>query len=120
MTFFLSHPEYFEKLSWFYLPGREDHLSPDLIAQVQAKFNDACRTIERCLEVALARGEITPVNVRETAILIYSQWLGLTYLAVAKGPSTSGFALEPSRAEVLSAQIACYGLVQIGPVRKTA
>jgi len=34
ITFFLEHPEYFEKLSWFYLPGREQRLAPDVLERV--------------------------------------------------------------------------------------
>ncbi|MEP7300123.1 MAG: TetR/AcrR family transcriptional regulator [Caldimonas sp.] len=85
MSFFLEHPEYFEKLSWFYLPGRDRHLSDALIRQVSLRIESARAAIEECLEHAIRRKELQRVDAKAAAIVIYCQWLGLTYLAVAQG-----------------------------------
>jgi AcrR family transcriptional regulator len=82
LAFFKTHPEYFEKLSWFYFPGREKHLSRSLVQEVGRHFGAASAVIEDCLSMATERGEIGPLDQRATAQVIYSQWLGLTYLAV--------------------------------------
>jgi TetR/AcrR family transcriptional regulator len=85
MGFFFEHPEYFEKLSWFYLPGRDRHLSDALIREVSLRVQSARAAIEACLRHAIRRGEVRRIDVKAAAIVIYSQWLGLTYLAVASG-----------------------------------
>lgn len=94
MSFFFGHPEYFEKLSWFYFPGRDRHLSVSLIKEVSLRIDSSRSTIEMCLRHAMARKELRPVNVRSAAMIIYSQWLGLTYLAVAKGTSKGTLHLD--------------------------
>lgn len=81
--FFRAHPEYFEKLSWFYFPGRERHLSKRLVRQVGHYFGAAPASIEKCLAQGMERGELRTTNAKSAALVIYTQWLGLTYLAIA-------------------------------------
>jgi AcrR family transcriptional regulator len=83
IEFFFHHPEYFEKLSWFYFPGREKPLSRAQIQAVGEKFEAARDTIVKCLKIGIKRGELGATNVRTAAVAIYSQWLGLVYLAIA-------------------------------------
>ncbi|MCB1463638.1 MAG: TetR/AcrR family transcriptional regulator [Nitratireductor sp.] len=85
--FFSTHPEYFEKLSWFYFPGRERHLSRAQIQAVGEKLEAARDVIATCLNEAIENGEIKKVDVRVAALTIYSQWLGLVYLTTAVGPA---------------------------------
>ncbi len=81
--FFRAHPEYFEKLSWFYFPGRERHLSKRLVKQVGRYFGAAPSAIEKCLALGMERGELRATDAKPAALVIYSQWLGLTYLSIA-------------------------------------
>lgn len=83
VAFFRAHPEYFEKLSWFYFPGRERHLSKRLVQEVGRYFEATPASIEKCLAFGMERGELRATNARSAALVIYSQWLGLTYLAIA-------------------------------------
>jgi AcrR family transcriptional regulator len=83
LKFFQAHPEYFETLSWFYYPGRSRHLSKRLVREVGQHFMAVPEAIRRCLEHGIRKGELRRVNAKLTATTIYSQWLGLTYLAVA-------------------------------------
>lgn len=83
LSFFLAHPEYFEKLSWFYFPGRERHLSKRLVREVGNYFGAAPASIEKCLQLGIKRRELRGTNTKSAALVIYSQWLGLTYLAIA-------------------------------------
>jgi AcrR family transcriptional regulator len=83
IEFFFTHPEYFEKLSWFYFPGREKQLSRAQIQAVGEKFEAARDVIVKCLKLGIKRGELSATNVRTAAVTIYSQWLGLVYLAIA-------------------------------------
>lgn len=83
--FFLEYPEYFGKLSWFYLPGREELLGPETLSIADSMLRSARNSIEDCLQNAIEKKELREIDVKETAIVIYSQWLGLAYLAVAVG-----------------------------------
>ena len=83
LDFFLEHPEYFEKLSWFYFPGRERHLSKRLVKEVGSYFGTAPASIEKCLQLGIERRELRCKSTKSAALVIYSQWLGLTYLAIA-------------------------------------
>ena len=58
--FFRAHPEYFEKLSWFYFPGRERHLSKRLVRQVGHYFGAAPASIEKLLAAECARPAYSP------------------------------------------------------------
>lgn len=119
MNFFFEHPEYFEKLSWFYLPGRDRHLSDALIREVSHRVQSARSAIEACLRHAIRRGEIRRIDVKAAAIVIYSQWLGLTYLAVASGNAKGTLHLNKERL----ADLACsqhLGGILLAPARMTA
>jgi AcrR family transcriptional regulator len=85
VEFFLEYPEYFGKLSWFYLPGREELLGPETLEIADSMLRSARNSIERCLQMAVDKNELRQIDVKATAIVIYSQWLGLAYLAVAVG-----------------------------------
>lgn len=87
MNFFFEHPEYFEKLSWFYLPGRDQHVSATLLREVAVRVESSRAAIEECLQSGMRKGELRPLDARSAARVIYGQWLGLTYLAVATGAS---------------------------------
>lgn len=83
--FFGEHPEYFEKLSWFYLPGRDRRVSAAHLKAVNALVVSARAAIEDCLDDAIETGELRRINTKQAAMVIYAQWLGLSYLAVASG-----------------------------------
>lgn len=83
--FFAEHPEYFEKLSWFYLPGRDRRLSAAHLKAVNALIVSARAAIEDCLAHAMKTGELRRIDTKQAAMVIYAQWLGLSYLAVASG-----------------------------------
>ncbi|MCC6209883.1 MAG: TetR/AcrR family transcriptional regulator [Burkholderiales bacterium] len=94
INFFFEHPEYFEKLSWFYLPGRDRHVSDSLIREVSLRVESARAAIEGCLKHAVRHGELRRIDAKAAAIVIYSQWLGLAYLAVASGTAKSKLHLD--------------------------
>lgn len=85
--FFLDHPEYLEKLSWFYFPGREKHLSRAQIQAIGKRLEAAQSVIANCLTDAIQRNEIKNVDVHIAAQTIYLQWFGIVYLATAIGPA---------------------------------
>jgi AcrR family transcriptional regulator len=84
MDFFLAHPEYFGKLSWFYLPGRERHLPQTIVQEVRRHFAAVPEAIEGCLKHGMERGELNKVDTKAASMAVYSQWLGLTHLTIAR------------------------------------
>ncbi len=117
VQFFLEHPEYFEKLSWFYFPGREKHLSRAQIQAVGEKLDAARSVIATCLSEAIKRREIREVDVRVASLAIYSQWLGLVYLAIAVGgPKRRKRGLDFEKAVEFACDMQIDGLADVGPV----
>lgn len=112
MRFFFEHPEYFEKLSWFYFPGRDRHLSSALIKEVSLRVESAREAIEKCLVHAIEKGELRPINAKATAIVIYSQWLGLTYLAVASGSARGKLHLNWEKLTDIACGLQLEGMVR--------
>jgi len=85
MSFFFEHPEYFQKLSWFYLPGRDRHLSPAVAKDVNRRMESARAAIVKCLDHFMRIGQLRHLDAKPTADVTYSQWCGLAYLALARG-----------------------------------
>lgn len=78
--FLRKHPEYFQRFSWYFLPGREQRLPAKIGGVIGEKFAAAQAVIERCLTAAAERGEIPWRDFKLSAQAIYAQWLGLAYL----------------------------------------
>lgn len=112
ITFFFNHPEYFEKLSWFYFPGREKHLSRAQIQAVGEKFEAARDVIAKCLTQGIKRGELRNMDVKTAAITIYSQWLGLVYLAIAGGASRRKGLIDIEKATEFAGDMQIAGLIK--------
>ena len=112
--FFSAHPEYFEKLSWFYFPGRERHLSRAQIQAVGEKLERARDVIARCLTDAIDKGEIKKVNIKVAALTIYSQWLGLAYLATAMGSAHRKRSFDFDKAIEFACDMQTGGLAEEG------
>lgn len=110
IQFFSLHPEYFEKLSWFYFPGREKHLSRSQIQAVGEKLDAARNVIATCLTEGINRGEIRNVDVRLASLAIYSQWLGLVYLAIAQEPAGRKHTLDYGKAATFASDMQVEGL----------
>lgn len=87
-TFLGNHAEYFQRFSWYYLPGREERLPKQLGALIGEKFAQAQAIVRACLERAAARGEIPKRDFGPAAAAIYAQWLGLAYLRIANSPES--------------------------------
>lgn len=87
-NFLVNHAEYFQRFSWYYLPGREERLPRQFGALIDQKFAEAQSIIETCLVRAAAKGEIPRCDFKAAAAAIYAQWLGLAYLRVAKSPES--------------------------------
>lgn len=81
MNFFRDHPEYFQSLSFFYLPGRKEALSPEAAEQVRAKLDEGIATIERAIALGIERQEARPVDARAATLSLWGQWMGCAYLA---------------------------------------
>ncbi len=111
IRFFFANPEYFEKLSWFYFPGRERHLSRAQIEAVGEKFELARGVIAKCLTQGIKRGELRQVDVKTAAITIYSQWLGIVYLAIASKPSRRKWMPDVDKAIAFSIDMQLNGLL---------
>ncbi|WP_428248275.1 TetR/AcrR family transcriptional regulator [Ferrovibrio sp.] len=112
ITFFFNHPEYFEKLSWFYFPGREKHLSRAQIQAVGEKFEAARDVIAKCLNQGIKRGELRAMDVKTAAVTIYSQWLGLVYLAIAGGNTKRKVFLDIEKAIEFAGDMQIAGLMK--------
>jgi len=112
IRFFFANPEYFEKLSWFYFPGREKHLSRTQIEAVGARFDLARGIIAKCLTIGIKRGELRRIDVKTAATTIYSQWLGIVYLAVASKPSRNKWIPNVEKAIVFSIDMQLKGLLK--------
>lgn len=112
ITFFFNHPEYFEKLSWFYFPGREKHLSRAQIQAVGEKFEAARDVIAKCLNQGIKRGELRAMDVKTAAVTIYSQWLGLVYLAIAGGNTKRKVFLDIDKAIEFAGDMQIAGLMK--------
>jgi TetR/AcrR family transcriptional regulator len=114
IEFFFNHPEYFEKLSWFYFPGREKQLSRTQIQAAGEKFDAARDTIVKCLKLGIKRGELNATNVRTAAVTIYSQWLGLVYLAIAGRTSPRKTLIDIDKAIEFACDMQLSGLMARG------
>lgn len=113
MDFFLRHPEYFQKLSWFYFPGRDRHLSSTIIKEVSLRVESARVAIEQCLTHAIKKGELRRINAQSAAIVIYSQWLGLAYLAVASGTAQGKLHLDYEKLTEVACNLQLNGMLHI-------
>lgn len=96
-TFLESHAEYFQRFSWYYLPGREERLPAHFGALIGEKFSEAQSIIEQCLSHAAAQGEIPRRDFKALAGAIYAQWLGLAYLRIANSPESGRSATDHKR-----------------------
>lgn len=112
ITFFFNHPEYFEKLSWFYFPGREKHLSRAQIQAVGEKLEAARDVIAKCLIQGIKRGELRAMDVRTAAATIYSQWLGLVYIAIASGNTKRKALIDIDKAIEFAGDMQIAGLMK--------
>lgn len=112
ITFFFNHPEYFEKLSWFYFPGREKHLSRAQIQAVGERFEAARDVIAKCLNQGIKRGELRAMDVKTAAVTIYSQWLGLVYLAIAGGNTKRKVFLDIEKSIEFAGDMQIAGLMK--------
>ncbi len=96
-TFLVGHAEYFQRFSWFYLPGREERLPSEFGALIGRKFVAAQQIIEECLVQAAERGEIPKRDFKSAASAIYAQWLGLAYLRIANSPESGRSRVDHKR-----------------------
>ncbi|TDR92984.1 TetR/AcrR family transcriptional regulator [Enterovirga rhinocerotis] len=81
MNFFHEHQEYFRSLSFFYLPGRKESLSPEAAEQVRIKLDEGIATIERAIALGIERQEARPMDARAATLSLWGQWMGCAYLA---------------------------------------
>jgi hypothetical protein len=89
-----------------HLPGREKHLSIAVIQEVGKRFDAARAVVEKTLRQAMKKGEIRQIDPQVAAVVIYSQWLGLSYLAVASGPARGKLHIDlPKASEFASTAI---------------
>lgn len=110
VKFLSSHPEYFRRFSWFYLPGREQRLSPRHGRTIGRRFAAARGIIEDCLSNAVARGEIPAQDCGLAAAAIYAQWLGLAYLRVASDSASGRIPMDHRRISACAMQLLRGGL----------
>lgn len=96
-SFLESHAEYFQRFSWYYLPGREERLPSQFGALIGEKFAEAQSIIEQCLVHAAGQGEIPVRDFKALAGAIYAQWLGLAYLRIANSPESGRSAIDHRR-----------------------
>lgn len=96
-TFLESHAEYFQRFSWYYLPGREERLPSQFGALIGEKFAAAQSIVEQCLVHAAQQGEIPRRDFKALAGAIYAQWLGLAYLRIANSPESGRSAIDHRR-----------------------
>jgi len=108
--FLTSHPEYFRRFSWFYLPGREQRLSPRHGRAIGARFAQARGIIEQCLANASAKGEIPAADHAPAAAAIYAQWLGLAYLRVASDSASGRIPMDHRRIAATALRLVEKGL----------
>lgn len=109
-TFLVSHAEYFQRFSWYYLPGREERLPRHFGALIDKKFSEAQSIIEQCLVQAAARGEIPKGNFKLAAAAIYAQWLGLAYLRIAKSAESGRATVDHKRTADQALELVMQGL----------
>ena len=95
--FLESHAEYFQRFSWYYLPGREERLPGQFGALIGEKFSEAQSIVEACLAHAAAEGEIPKRDFKAMAGAIYAQWLGLAYLRIANSPESGRSTIDHKR-----------------------
>lgn len=86
--FMAAHPEYFQRFSWYFLPGREERLPAEVGKQIGEKFSAAQAVIERCLIAAFERGEIARREFRLAAAALYAHWVGTAYLRMLNAPGS--------------------------------
>lgn len=110
-TFLESHAEYFQRFSWYYLPGREERLPGQFGALIGEKFSEAQSIVEQCLVRAAAAGEIPKRDFRALAGAIYAQWLGLAYLRIANSPESGRSAIDHKRIADQALDLIVRGLV---------
>jgi AcrR family transcriptional regulator len=110
-TFLETHAEYFQRFSWYYLPGREVRLPAQSGALIGKKFAEAQSIIEQCLSQAAAGGEIPRRDFKALAGAIYAQWLGLAYLRIANSPESGRSAIDHKRIADQALSLVVRGLV---------
>jgi len=82
IRYFRSHSEYFGTLSFFFFPRREAPLTLAIARRIDKRFTAAMAVVERSIRDAVTRGEIAERNPWQTAAVLWSMWLGATYLAL--------------------------------------
>ena len=114
-SFFFHHPEYFEKLSWFYFPGRDRHLSTALLKEVGRRVKSARVAIEKCLQRGIKTGEFRPMDAKALAVVIYSQWAGLAYLAVVSRTAPSKVRWDYKKMTNAGCDLQLQGILEAEP-----
>jgi TetR/AcrR family transcriptional repressor of mexJK operon len=109
-TFLESHAEYFQRFSWYYLPGREQRLPVQAGALIGEKFSEAQSIVEQCLAHAAAAGEIPKRDFKALAGAIYAQWLGLAYLRIANSPESGRSVIDHKRIADQAQELLVRGL----------
>ena len=109
-NFLVNHAEYFQRFSWYYLPGREERLPRQFGALIDQKFSEAQSIIETCLARAAAKGEVPRRDFKVAAAAIYAQWLGLAYLRVAKSPESGRATTDHQRIADQALELVLGGL----------
>ncbi len=110
-NFLESHAEYFQRFSWYYLPGREERLPSQFGALIGEKFSEAQSIIEQSLTHAAAQGEIPRRDFKALAGAIYAQWLGLAYLRIANSPESGRSAIDHKRIADQALDLTVRGLI---------
>lgn len=110
-SFLESHAEYFQRFSWYYLPGREERLPGQFGALIGEKFSEAQSIVERCLAHAASEGEIPKRDFKAMAGAIYAQWLGLAYLRIANSPESGRSTIDHKRIADQALELMLRGLV---------
>ncbi len=109
-SFLESHAEYFQRFSWYYLPGREERLPGQFGALIGEKFAEAQSIVEACLANAAAEGEIPRRDFKALAGAIYAQWLGLAYLRIANSPESGRSVIDHKRIAEQALRLILSGL----------
>lgn len=81
--YFRGHPEYFTTLSFFFLPGRETPVPPEIAEGIEGRFKAAMDVVETCIRDAIERKLIRPCDTWQSTVAVWSMWLGATYLALS-------------------------------------
>jgi AcrR family transcriptional regulator len=109
-NFLETHAEYFQRFSWYYLPGREERLPIQFGALIGEKFAEAQSIVQECLAHAAGHGEIPKRDFKALAGAIYAQWLGLAYLRIANSPESGRSIIDHQRIADQALELIVRGL----------